>query len=55
VGLGKITNPHTAAGQVYFAADPDYISDKTIKIAALCAGLSVFILFLVLDLLRKTQ
>jgi cell division protein FtsB len=55
VGLGGIKNPHTMAGQVYFAAPPDYISDKVIKITALCAGLAVCILFLIMDLLHRTQ
>ena len=52
VGLGGAQNPYAVPGQVYFAAEPDFIPDKTIKITALCAGLAVFGFFLVLDLLR---
>jgi cell division protein FtsB len=52
VGLGGVQNAYTAAGQVYFAGTPDFISDKTIKITALCAGLAAFILFLALELLH---
>jgi cell division protein FtsB len=55
VGLGGSKIPHAAAGQVDFAASPDQVPANTIKIAALCAGLAVCILFLVLDLLSRTQ
>jgi cell division protein FtsB len=55
VGLGRIKNPHAAAGQVYFTAPPDHISDQRIKITALCAGLAVCVLFLIMDLLNQTQ
>ncbi|MDR1278736.1 MAG: septum formation initiator family protein, partial [Treponema sp.] len=42
VGLGGLKNPRTAAGQILQAGKPDYISDRTLKIAACCAGLAVF-------------
>ncbi|MDR1575816.1 MAG: septum formation initiator family protein [Treponema sp.] len=52
VGLGTARNPHAAAGRVYYTADPEFISDKTIKIAALCAGLIAFALFFLLEKLK---
>jgi cell division protein FtsB len=55
VGLGGDQNQYTSAGQVYFAADSDFISDKTIKITALCAGLAVFAFLLVLELLGERR
>jgi cell division protein FtsB len=53
VGLGGAKNSHAAAGQVFFAGTPDFVPDKTIKIAALCAGLVVFVFCLIMDLLRS--
>ena len=53
VGLGGIKNPNTAAGQAFFAATPDYIPDIIIKIIAICAGLTVFALLFIIDLLRS--
>jgi hypothetical protein len=37
-------------GKVYYAASPDFISDNTIKIIAICAGLVVVAFFFVLEL-----
>jgi cell division protein FtsB len=53
VGLGESPNPYTATGQVYFAGIPDFVSDTTIKIVALFAGVAAFALFLVLELLHS--
>ncbi|MDR1252771.1 MAG: septum formation initiator family protein [Treponema sp.] len=52
VGMGTDQNPYVAAGQVYFAAAPEFMADKTIKIIATCAGMAVFALFFILELLR---
>ncbi|MDR0583738.1 MAG: septum formation initiator family protein [Treponema sp.] len=52
VGLGTARNPHAAAGRVYYIADPEFISDKTIKITALCAGFTAFALFFLLEKLK---
>ena len=56
VGLGNIKNTiaDTAAmtGKVYAAGEPDFLSDKIIKIAALCAGLLVFTFFFTLELIE---
>jgi len=52
VGLGGIKNPHNTAGKVYYTAAVDFLSDRIIKIAALCAGLLVFAVFFVLELIE---
>ena len=53
VGLGGAQNISPAVGKVYFAKDPDFISDMIIKIAALCAGVAVFVLFFALELIES--
>ncbi|MDR0623776.1 MAG: septum formation initiator family protein [Treponema sp.] len=55
VGLGGVKNPHTSAGQILMAGKPDFIPDRTLKIAALCAGLAVFVLLLIFDIIRAGQ
>jgi cell division protein FtsB len=52
VGLGGIKNPHATAGQVLLAGAPDYVPDKIIKIIALAAGLAVFLLVFVFELIN---
>ena len=52
VGLGAIKNPHNTAGKVYYTAAVDFLSDKIIKIASLCAGLLVFAIFFVYELIE---
>jgi hypothetical protein len=53
VGLGSVKNPPVAAGKVYFTLEPDFISDKIIKITALCAGLIVFAFFFILGIIEN--
>ena len=53
VGLGGINTPPNTAGKVYFAAIPDFLSDKIIKITALCIGLAVFAILFVLELIES--
>jgi cell division protein FtsB len=53
VGLAGERNAPAAAGQVFFAGSPDSIPDRIIKIIALCAGLSIFALFFIMDLLHS--
>jgi len=53
VGLGNIKIAPAATGTVYIAHDTEFISDKSIKIAALCAGLLIFAFFLMLDLIES--
>lgn len=52
VGLGNIKPAPMAAGKVYFAQDPEFVSDKNIKIAALLAGLLVFAFVLMLEVIN---
>jgi cell division protein FtsB len=53
VGLGGINTSQISAGNVYFAAAVDFLSDNSIKIIALCAGFVVFAFFFVLELTVK--
>jgi cell division protein FtsB len=55
VGLGGMKNPHTSAGQLLIAGAPEFIPDRTLKIAALCAGLAVFVLLQIFDMFRFKQ
>jgi cell division protein FtsB len=55
VGLGGMKNPHASAGQIKRAGEPDFIPDRTLKIAALCAGLAVFALLLIFDIIHVRQ
>lgn len=49
MGLGVAINANTPAGNVLYAADPVFISDKTIKIIAAFFGVVVLVYFLVGD------
>jgi len=51
VGLGSIKNTPYLTGNVYFAKEPDFLSDKIIKITAFCAGLLLFTLLLILEII----
>jgi cell division protein FtsB len=55
VGLGNIKNTPAITGNMYTVKDPDYISDKTIKIAALCAGLLVFTFLFMLEIITNNK
>jgi cell division protein FtsB len=55
VGLGGEKNLHTSAGRILRAGKPDFVPDRTLKIAALCAGLAVFVLLLIADIARDRQ
>jgi cell division protein FtsB len=55
VGLPGEQNPYASPGHIYFAGEPDFVADKTIKITALCAGMAAFALFFVLELLRNVK
>jgi cell division protein FtsB len=52
VGLGNSKNIPANAGKVYKSKDPDFIPDKNIKIAALCAGLLVFAFMFMLEFIE---
>jgi len=53
VGLGNMKNTPVTAGNVYIVSNPDFISDKSIKIAALCAGLLVFAFLFMLEIIES--
>lgn len=53
VGLTSSKNTFMTTGKIYFTGNPDYISDKIIKIAALCFGLLVFTFFLSLEFIES--
>jgi hypothetical protein len=53
VGLGIPKTAPVTAGNVYTTSYPDYISDKNIKIAALCAGLLVFAFIFMLEIIES--
>ena len=55
VGLGGVKNLYATAGKVYYAASPEYIPEKTVKIAALCTGLVFFAFFFVLELIQSRE
>jgi cell division protein FtsB len=53
VGLGSIKNTPAITGKVYAAQNPDYIPDKILKIAALAAGLLVFVFIFMLEIIES--
>jgi len=53
VGLGNIKTTPAVTGTVYIAQDPDFIQDKSIKIAALCVGFIIFAFFFMLELIES--
>jgi hypothetical protein len=48
-GLSVAVTSDMPVGHVLYAAAPDFISDKTIKIISLCFGLTVLVYFLIRD------
>jgi cell division protein FtsB len=52
VGLGAVKNTAAEIGKVYVIKEPDFISDKTIKIASLCVGLLIFSFLLMLEIIE---
>jgi len=53
VGLGNQNPVPTTPGTIYTAQKPNFISDLSIKITALCIGLLVFIFLLMLEIIDK--
>jgi len=51
VGLGNIKNTPAVTGNMYTIKNPDYISDKTIKIVSLSAGLLLFAFLFMLEII----
>jgi cell division protein FtsB len=53
VGLGNIKNTPAVTGNIYLVKDPDYLSDKIIKIASIIAGFLIFAFLFMLDFIEK--
>jgi len=53
VGLGSPKMTQNTAGSVYVASNPDFISDKNIKIAAVCVTILVISFLLMLDIIDR--
>jgi cell division protein FtsB len=53
VGLGNIDTTPSETGKVYIAQPLDTISDKNIKIAAVCTGLFVFAFLFMFEFLES--
>jgi cell division protein FtsB len=52
VGLGNTKSAPSIAGKIYKPKSPDFIPDRNIKIAALCAGLLVFAFLFMLEIIE---
>ena len=53
VGLGNPKNTPAVTGNVYTIKNPDYLSDKIIKIAAFCVGFLVFAFLFMLEAINS--
>jgi hypothetical protein len=53
VGLGTVKNNPEITGNIYSIQNPEFISDKSIKIAAICLGLMVFTFFFMLEVIEN--
>ena len=53
VGLGNISSPPAMTGKTYMTKEPDFLSEKTIKIISICAGLLIFSFLLTLELIDR--
>jgi cell division protein FtsB len=53
VGLGKIKTTPAMTGNLYMVKDPDFLSDKTIKIVASIAGFMIFAFLFMLEIIEK--
>jgi len=51
VGLGNTKNTPAVTGNMYMIKNPDYLSDKTIKIVSLCIGFLVFAFLFMLEII----
>ena len=52
VGLGGYQKAKNLAGEVFIAADPQYVADRTLRIIALSAAISVFFCIAVFDFMK---
>jgi len=51
VGLNNIRTVPAVAGNIYISSNPEYISDRFIKITALIVGLFIFAFLLMIDII----
>jgi cell division protein FtsB len=49
MGLGIAINDDMSSGQVLYAGNPEFVSDKIIKIISVIAGFVVLVFFLIMD------
>jgi hypothetical protein len=54
-GLSVAANPSMPVGQVLYAANPEFITDKVIKIISACFGLAVLAFLLIKDIFLSTS
>jgi cell division protein FtsB len=52
VGLGNIRPAPAMTGKIYTASIPDFISDKNIKIAAICISFMIFAMLLMIEFIE---
>ena len=55
VGLGVNQKNLTSYGELVIAAEPHYVSDRIIRIIALCSAISIFICMVVFDILKHLK
>jgi len=53
VGLGNIKTAPAMTGNVHSFSNPEFIQDKSIKIASACIGLLVFVFFLMIEFIES--
>ncbi|MDR0300909.1 MAG: septum formation initiator family protein [Treponema sp.] len=51
VGLGNTKHTPAVSGNMYIVKNPDYLSDKIIKIVSLCVGLLIFAFLFMLEVI----
>lgn len=51
VGLGAAKSSPAVTGNVYIVKEPDFLSDKTIKIIAICVSLLIFAFLFMLEVI----
>jgi len=52
VGLGNLSSSPAMTGKIYVTKEPDFLSDKIIKIISICAGLLIFSFLLLFELIE---
>ena len=52
VGLGGYQKIRSSAGEIVVAAEPQYIADRTLRIIAFCAGITVLFCMAAFDFMR---